>query len=289
MTELIQALWDQMRADLSTDLMPQLDDACRALVGGTLGPLTDNQREDMASVDRSVSKLTTRIEGQPINWSDHSDAAHALRGPLNSTIGFSRLMLKGLDGPINAAQGEALETIYSISRRYLTLFNLLLDALLLMENDIVADVEPVRVGETLEELIAAGQALANNRDFSFQAKVSPGVLVVEVLTNSKRLKQAITALLATSVRYKGDGPVKFRAWSGETELFMQLEFPGCELPAPLFAQLPNLLTDRAERSFPYDAHLRLGLAWRLLDQTHGRLEAHDVDGSGVFTVALQRV
>lgn len=110
MTEIIQVLWDQMRSDLQADTLPQLHDACHSLVTGALGSLTEQQREDLESVERSVLKLSRRIEGEPINWSSHSEAAHALRGPLNSIIGFSRLMLKGIDGSFTDAQDKALQT-----------------------------------------------------------------------------------------------------------------------------------------------------------------------------------
>ena len=120
MLELIQTLWDQMKADLHTGEMSQIHDACQTLLRGDPGPLTELQTEDLESVDRSLAKLIERAEGEPIDWADYSEAAHALRGPLNATIGFSRLILKGIDGPITEAQKEPLETIYNGSRRMLT-------------------------------------------------------------------------------------------------------------------------------------------------------------------------
>ncbi len=286
MTEIIQFLWDQMRADLHANTLPQLQDACHSLATGAVGSLTDQQREDLESLERSVLKLARRIEGEPINWSNHGEAAHALRGPLNSIIGFSRLMLKGIDGPFTDAQEKALQTVYTIGRQLLTVFNLLLDALLLIAHDISFDFERVRVGAPLEELIATGHTLADNHDFAFEIDIASGIPEMEVETNLKRLKQALTALLATSVKYTGGNTIVLRAWTSENELLIQLETPICKLPTPLPAKLPDLLTDKADPSFPYDAHLRLGLVWHFLAEMKGRLDAQESNGMTTFTIAL---
>ncbi len=286
MTELIQSLWDQMRADLRADALPQLNQACQSLLSGSLGPLTEQQTEDLGSIERSVTKLSRRVEGEPINWNDYSEAAHALRGPLNATIGFSRLILKGIDGPLNEAQEEALETIYGVSRRLLVLFNLLLDALLLAGEGISLNIESVAAGTILEELIATGHTLADSCGFVFEAIVAAQVAETSVRSDAKRLKQALSALLAVSAKYLSDGVVTLRAGLSEDRLLIQLENLACQLPAALLADLTCLLTDAADRSFPYDAHLRLGLAWHLLTGMNGHLEAQQTREACAFAVTL---
>jgi hypothetical protein len=68
MSELAQVLWDQMRAEQCVDALPRLSDACHSLRGGYLGPLTHTQIEDLDSMERSLSKLTRRFEGESIDW-----------------------------------------------------------------------------------------------------------------------------------------------------------------------------------------------------------------------------
>jgi K+-sensing histidine kinase KdpD len=240
-------------------------------------------------MDRSLTKLTRRFEGEPIDWTDYGVAAHALRGPLNSTIGFSRLMLKGADGPITAAQRDALETIYIESRKLLTIFNLLLDALLLAERGIGFASEPVQADDILQELIAVGQTLADNRGFIFETNVMAEISQTAIRSDAKRLKQALSALLATSVKHMRAGRLALRVWLQENRLLIQLENEACQLPAPLLANLPTLLTAEADHSFPYDAHLRLGLAWRFLAEMGGGLRAHRNNEKCTITVTLPLV
>jgi K+-sensing histidine kinase KdpD len=240
-------------------------------------------------VERSIAKLTRRIEGAPINWADYSEAAHALRGPLNSTIGFSRLMLKELDGPLTDAQKEALQTVHNTGRRLLVLFNLVLDSLYVIGNELIINVESFELGQLLEELITTGKTLAKGGGFDFKPQVAAGVTQATVSSDTRRLKQAITALLAISIKYRGDGAVVMRAWLSEDKLLIQLESPEWRLPAIFLTDLSSLLTREADHSLPYDAHLRLGLAWRMLREMDADLQARQVDGKGTFTVTLPTV
>jgi signal transduction histidine kinase len=286
MSDLIQSLWDRMRADLRVDAIPQLNQACQALLGGSLGPLTSLQTEDMESVERSLSKLTGRIEGEAIDWTDYSVAAHALRGPLNATIGFSRLMLKGIDGPINKAQREALETTYIGSRRLLSLFNLLLDALLLLQSEIVVDLELTGVEELLKEITIAGGSLADRYDFAFTVDVDETAVKALVRIDGKRIKQALSSLLAILAKYGTSGAVTLHAGLEGSQVLIKLESGKCRLPEALLADLPSLLSEQADPSLPYEAQLRLGLARGLLAQMSGELAARRTDETCAVTVSL---
>ena len=286
MLDLLQSLWDQMRAELRADALPQLNQACQALISGSLGPLTDLQLDDLESVQRALIKMTRQMEGEPINWTDYNEAAHALRGPLNSTLGFSRLTLREIDGPINEAQTKALETIYNGSRRMLALFNLLLEALLMLQEGIVVDVEPVRAQRILEEIAAVGKALADTRQFTLETDITPQVAEAIIKVDAQRLKQALSALLAVLVRYTDNGKLTLRAWLDGQALLIQLENLACQLPEPLLVNLCHLLTEQADHSLPYDAHLRLGLAHHLIYEMRGNLEAHQKEATCTFVVTL---
>ncbi len=56
-----------------------------------------------------------------------ANMSHELRTPLNSIIGFSRVILKGIDGPINQEQEEDLTSIYNNGQHLLRLINEVLD------------------------------------------------------------------------------------------------------------------------------------------------------------------
>src|SRR6185503_10331424 len=56
-----------------------------------------------------------------------ANMSHELRTPLNSIIGFSRVILKGIDGPVTDMQQQDLSAIYSSGQHLLGLINDVLD------------------------------------------------------------------------------------------------------------------------------------------------------------------
>src|SRR5260370_40755701 len=56
-----------------------------------------------------------------------ANMSHELRTPLNSIIGFSRVILKGIDGPLTEMQEQDLSTIYNSGTHLLGLINDVLD------------------------------------------------------------------------------------------------------------------------------------------------------------------
>ncbi|HWQ84598.1 MAG TPA: GAF domain-containing protein, partial [Anaerolineales bacterium] len=70
--------------------------------------------EEMREVDRLKSQFLANM-------------SHELRTPLNSIIGFSRVILKGIDGPLTDLQEQDLSAIYNSGQHLLNLINDVLD------------------------------------------------------------------------------------------------------------------------------------------------------------------
>jgi signal transduction histidine kinase len=291
MLELVQTLWDQMRLDLKADMLPQVNDACQSLLSRSLGPLDELQLEDLQAIERSLEKLSRRLEGQPIDWADHSESTHALRGPLNSTIGFSRLLLRGVDGPITDDQRQALETIYNNSRRMLVLFNLLLDTSTLGLEGVRITCEEADLHTLLNELILAGQKLAESKDVAFEVKIADFAPDTKLYSDQSRFKQALIGLLALLVRYAEQASLSLSVEpaTGEQQVRIDMACAQCAFPPSVVDAYPKLLTDEADLSVPYDVHLRLGLTRELLAQLGGRLEVSMGENSLTQFVILHPV
>jgi K+-sensing histidine kinase KdpD len=91
--------------------------------------LNENQARQLAGDPKVIEELvwsnrtTGRIDlDEFLSW-----ASHDLKSPLNTIIGFTRVVIKGIDGPVNEAQSADLTTAFISSQKMLFLINNLVD------------------------------------------------------------------------------------------------------------------------------------------------------------------
>lgn len=94
-----------------------------------LHKLNDKQAMELADDPKVIETLTwnNRQTGH-FELNDFlSWASHDLKTPLNAVIGFSKVLLKGYDGPITEMQNTDLTTIFNSGQRILGLISNLVD------------------------------------------------------------------------------------------------------------------------------------------------------------------
>lgn len=135
-----------------------------------------------------------------------TNMSHALRTPLNSVIGFSRVMLKELDGPLTELQRVDLTTIYGSGRQLLSLINNMLE---LSHLDLgVAPFSPSEVDleEIIEGVMATTQALARSKPIQIYSELPP--TLPTLYTDGQRVRQVILALLSNAVKFTEQGSIR---------------------------------------------------------------------------------
>ncbi|MFO0632428.1 MAG: HAMP domain-containing sensor histidine kinase [Nannocystaceae bacterium] len=86
-----------------------------------LSRITESNVEKYVAIEKS--KEADRLKSQFL-----ANMSHDLRSPLNSILGFSELLLSGIDGPLAGEQREMVETIYNSGRELLQEIDDILDA-----------------------------------------------------------------------------------------------------------------------------------------------------------------
>ena len=79
--------------------------------------------------------------------------SHHLRGPLNSILGFTELLLEGIEGPINEIQAEDLTAIQTSAKNLLQLINTVVDLSKLADDQLRITPEIVDLKAIFESIL----------------------------------------------------------------------------------------------------------------------------------------
>jgi signal transduction histidine kinase/CheY-like chemotaxis protein len=126
-----------------------------------------------------------------------SRMSHELRTPLNAILGFGQLLQ--LDG-LSSVQQESVEQIMRGGRHLLDLINEVLDISRIESGTMRLSVEPVDVGEVLDDCLHLVSTLAADAAVTL-GDTPPEARGVTVAADRQRLKQALLNLLANAIKY----------------------------------------------------------------------------------------
>jgi signal transduction histidine kinase len=209
-----------------------------------------------------------------------TNMSHALRTPLNSVIGFSRVMLKELDGPLTDLQRTDLMTIHEGGRQLLGLINDILDLSQLEMG--VASFSPgeVDLGEIIEGVMATTHALARSKPIELHADVPAGL--PGLYTDGQRVRQVILALLSNAVKFTEEGSIRLEVAADDEHVMISIHEMGQASP------LAEWERTFAERHRNGDAASGFGLAVsrRVVEKLGGDIWLEGTDGALTVTLTL---
>lgn len=132
-----------------------------------------------------------------------ANMSHELRTPLNSIIGFSRVILKGIDGPITTEQEEDLTSIYNNGQHLLRLINEILDMAKIEAGKMTLAYELVNVEEIVQNVLTSSRGLMVEKGLELRANIAPNLPLIEA--DPLRMRQILNNLLSNAVKYTDEG------------------------------------------------------------------------------------
>lgn len=135
-----------------------------------------------------------------------ANMSHELRTPLNSIIGFSRVILKGIDGPITSEQEEDLTSIHTNGQHLLTLINEILDMAKIGAGKMTLSFEQVDVYQAAKIATKTVRSLIDESRVRFIWDV-PNHLPL-IYADSVRLRQILINLLSNAAKYTQEGRIQ---------------------------------------------------------------------------------
>ena len=207
-----------------------------------------------------------------------TNMSHALRTPLNSIIGFSRFLLKELDGPLNARQRVDLENIYQSGRQLLGLINDMLDLSQLELGTAPFTLDEVDLAEIIEGVMATARALARGKAVRLYDHVPADL--PPLYTDAQRLRQVILALLSNAVKFTEEGSIHLRVTQDGDQVTISVSDTGQGLSR---SEMESVFADgKGER-----VGFGLAISKRVIERLGGQIWVESEIGQGsTFTLAL---
>jgi len=192
---------------------------------GTLAGSFNRLAEDLEKSHRALKKAHNGLElkveertkelaetnKQLVETSKHksqflANMSHELRTPLNSIIGYTKLMLDGLEGDINEEQQKDLQTVYTNSKHLLELINGLLDLSRIEAGKTVLSYGTFTISDLLSEVIPAIEQLAREKGLTLTYSVAPNI--DNLYADKAKTKQVLMNILGNAIKFTNEGSVK---------------------------------------------------------------------------------
>ena len=134
-----------------------------------------------------------------------ANISHELRTPLNAIIGFTKVILNEIDGPLSDMQREDLSAIYSSAQHLLALVNDILDLSKIEAGKMELHKEWVEVKELVYGVMATTLTLIGDKNIKLIERISQGLPPVYV--DRTRIRQVILNLLSNAAKFTERGSI----------------------------------------------------------------------------------
>lgn len=240
------------------------------------------------AVEREAAKRLRELDRSKRRFL--ANMSHELRTPLTNIIGFSRLMMKGLDGPLTTQVRKDLEIIYHNGQHLLGLINDLLDVSHIEAGLMELEFQEVDLAALIHSVMATASALVRDKDINLHQEISPNLPKVQA--DAARIRQVLLRLLANAAKFTEHGTITVRSWSADGEVLVSVSDTGAGI-APedrgrIFERFEQGSLENGRR--PNGAGLGLALSKNFVDMHRGRMWVDSEMGKGstfTFTLPLQ--
>jgi len=142
-----------------------------------------------------------------------ASVSHELRTPMNAIIGYTKLMLDGLDGELTAQQSTDLFRVAQAADNLLGLINGLLDLAKIEAGKMELNVEEVNINEVTDEALELVRPHADEKGLEVRSLIPTAL--PNVWADRARVRQVLANMLANAVKFTERGSVSVSASSAE--------------------------------------------------------------------------
>jgi len=226
-----------------------------------------------------------------------ANMSHELRTPLNSIIGFSRVIIKGIDGPVTDLQEQDLSAIYNSGQHLLRLINDILDLSKIDAGKMELAFDDVNIGELLQSVVPTVSGLLKDKQVKLAQNIEPNIPIVRA--DAMRLRQVLINLLSNAAKFTDEGTITISAAvesrpNGQPEVVIKVTDTGAGIALEDRGKLfqPFSQVDASPTRKTGGTGLGLSISRRLVELHGGLIDVTSELGKGstfFFTLPLPKV
>ncbi|MEW6031180.1 MAG: GAF domain-containing protein [Chloroflexota bacterium] len=239
--------------------------------------------KEMREIDRIKSQFLANM-------------SHELRTPLNSIIGFSRVILKGIDGPITDLQQQDLLAIHNSGQHLLGLINDILDLSRIEAGKMELSFDEVNMRDLINSVMSTITGLVKDKPIKLERSVPDDLPTVRA--DTMRVRQVLINLLSNAAKFTDEGTVTVKAEvqqgpAGHPELLVSVIDTGSGIAPEDQGKLfqPFSQVDASSTRKTGGSGLGLSISHQLIQMHGGRIGVQSAPGQGstfYFTLPLYR-
>jgi signal transduction histidine kinase len=251
-------------------------------------------REYQEHLEELVRERTKELESANRAKTDFlANTSHELRTPLNAVIGFSSILLDGLDGELSDQQREHLRDILESGRRLHAIVEGMLAVAQTENGSLVLDPSRFPLREALDAALLSVEEVAQRSSIAVRLDLAPET-DVEIEADRDKLEQIVGNLLDNGIKFTpAGGTVLVRAQLDRESVEIAVEDTGIGIRAEDLVRLfqPFCQLEAPLTKTYAGAGLGLVLTKRLVELHGGRIRVESAPGAGsrfIVTLPLRR-
>ncbi len=242
--------------------------------------------ENARAFEISVQAVEEMRKADQLKSQFLANMSHELRTPLNSIIGFSRVILKGIDGPVTEVQEQDLNAIYNSGQHLLSLINDILDLSKIEAGKMELSFEEhVGIADIIQSVVPTASGLVKDKAIELLLEIDDNL--PSVRADPVKIRQVLLNLLSNAAKFTDTGSILIKAslrknaWD-KPEICIQVidTGPGIALEDQGKLFLPFSQVDASPSRKTGGSGLGLSICRHLIDMHGGRIGVESEQGKG---------
>jgi len=243
---------------------------------------SERKSDELAQANRRLQELD-RMKSEFL-----ANMSHELRTPLNSIIGFSKLILDGLEGDVTPEQRQDLEIVHNNGMELLRLIDDLLDLAKIEAGRVTVDLSTISPSVLVEEVVMNMRTNAAEKGLKIEYTIPDTIEPVKM--DAGKVRQILLNLVGNAIKFTEAGSITVSIEQSPAESVFSVTDTGIGISPEQI----DVIFDRFHQIAPGEANaagvgLGLTISKRFVEMHNGRIWVDSEPGKGTtFSFSIPR-